>query len=109
MTAKPEVFPELLTDWRHYRPIAARFEGREILHVARPIRLNCRQTDCSAIGGECKFSFAPLPRSTDSRYQKPALNLARVSTRPSCLSNGRPALKHEVRSPCLNVRNPAEK
>ena len=81
---------------RHYRPIGAHFEVRESLHVARPIRLNFRQPDCSAIGRECEFSFAPLQRSMDSRYQKATLNLARASTRHSSLSNALSAFKHEV-------------
>ena len=45
----------------------------------------------------------------DSRYQRPATRLTRAATPHSSLSNGRSALKQEVKSHCLKVRNPAEK
>jgi hypothetical protein len=37
-----------------------------------------------------------------------ATSLTLAATRRSSLSNGRPVLKQEVKSLCLEVRNPAE-
>ena len=99
----------LLVPLHHKRPMCARFEVCEILHVARPDQAISSPARYSEIERECRLSFAPLQRAMDSRYQKAVMSVTLAATRHSSLSNGRSVLKQEVKSLCLKVRNPAEK
>ena len=54
-----------------------------------------------------QLSFAPLQRTDGFQASEAVMRVTRAATRHSSLSNGRSALKQEVKSLCLKVRNPA--